>query len=201
MRDINDRQFELVAQALDQRQNLEPALDVERRERLVEKKQFGTGQQGAADRDPLPLATRKTPRPACEQMADAERLDDGFEPNGALPLAREPAPEQKVLFHRKMREEMRILKDEADAPPVRRHEDVLLRIDEGALVEANVTAARPRQTGDQVDDGRFAGAGAAKQRRDPGVVGERDIERERAGLPGDGDIDHSPLARCFSARF
>ena len=56
VRHIDDRNAKLVAQALDQRQDLEPPLHVEGGERLVHEQELRRGEQSAADRDPLLLA-------------------------------------------------------------------------------------------------------------------------------------------------
>ena len=76
MGDIEDRHAELVAQPLDQRQDLELARHVERGERLVHQEQARPRQERAADGDALALAARQRAGPAVEQTADAEHRDD-----------------------------------------------------------------------------------------------------------------------------
>ena len=61
MGDINDRDLELVANALDERHDLELARHVERRQRLIEQQQLRAGQERAADRR---LAGARRPKAA-----------------------------------------------------------------------------------------------------------------------------------------
>ena len=77
--DIDDRDADLVAQPLDVGQDLGLARLVERGERLVHQQEARAGEQRPADRDALLLAAGESARPAVEQRADAEQLDDVVE--------------------------------------------------------------------------------------------------------------------------
>ena len=64
-------------------------------------------------------------------------------------------------------------------------------IDQDAVVEHDAAAIGARQSGDQADGHRLAGAGAAEQGGDAGVTGEGDIEVESAELQRDVNADHA----------
>ena len=97
MADIDDRHPGLVAQPLDIGQDLGLARLVERSERLVHQDQPRAGEQRTADRHALLLAAGQQVRPAVEQVADAEQIDDRVFLGMALAARREPAAIGEVL--------------------------------------------------------------------------------------------------------
>ena len=70
----------------------------------------------------------------------------------------EPAAEAQILSDAQMRKEMRILKDEADASPVRRHEDVLRDIGQHMAIDDDMAGIGALQSGDERQCRRFARA-------------------------------------------
>src|SRR5262249_43137269 len=149
------------------------------------------------DRHPLLLAAGQKRRPALEQMADAERFDDGPEGDAALRSWREPAAIEQVLLDAEMGQKLRVLEHEPDAPAVARQEDVPRRIDERAPIEHDRAPVGPRQAGDKMDDRRLSGARAAEQRRDAALILKGDIEVKGAELQADVDGDHDGLASRY----
>ena len=69
---VNDQDAQLVAQPLDVGEDLALALGVELRERLVHEQEARLREEGAADRDALPLAPGEASRSPVGQVADAE---------------------------------------------------------------------------------------------------------------------------------
>ena len=105
--------------------------------------------------------------------------------------------EQKILPDAEMGEETRILEHEPDAAAIGRDEDALGGIDQDAVVEHDAAAIGPRQSGDQADGHRLAGAGATEQSSDAGIAGEGDGEVESAELKATSTLimQHAPSHR------
>ena len=103
---------------------------------------------------------------------------------------REPAAEQQVLPHGEMREELRVLVDEADPAVVLGHEDVLLRVHQHAIIDDDHAAVRPQQAGEQAESDGLARAGSAEQRDARGTL-ERRLVGEGAELDRSVEADHS----------
>ena len=79
---------------------------------------------------------------------------------------------------------------------MRRHEDAARGVDERLAVDDDPAAVGPDQAGDEVDQRRLAGAGAAEQRRHPAFAREARVEREVAEPLLDLDEDrHRPSIR------
>ena len=142
MRDIDDRDRELVAHRLDQRQDFELALMSSAANGSSNRR--SCGQESSA----RPIATRCRSPPdrragrALEKMADAERLDDGSKPIWRASRGANQRPKRKVLPHAEMRKEMRVLEDQADAAAMRRHENFVRDIDEDMAVDDDMAAVR-----------------------------------------------------------
>ncbi len=96
---------------------------------------------------------------------------------------------------------MRILKDEADAAPIRRHEDIFRDIGQDMAVDDDMAGIGAFQSGDERQRRGFARARAAEERRDAVAVLEGDIERKRAELALERDIDHDAFASLSTVRF
>ena len=191
---IDDRNMQFVAKRLDERQDLELALGVERGERLVHQQDLGRSEQRPADGHPLPFAAREPRRLALEQMLDAERLDHPAEGNLPRGLRREPAAEQEISPDAEMREELGVLENEPDPAAIGRHEDRGLRVHQHAAVEHDGAAIRPRQPSDQIDGHRLARAGPAEQGGDARVILEGDVEIEGAEFQRNVNADHAEPA-------
>ena len=91
-----------------------------------------SSRRGAASRA-RPIATRcrsppeSSARPAVEQVADAQQLDDLVEAAAPRAAAGEPAAVEQVAAHGQMREQPGILEDVADAPAMARDVDAAAR--------------------------------------------------------------------------
>ena len=106
MRHVHDGDAQIVAERLDQRQDFELALGVERGEGLVHQQNLGRGEQRPAHGHALLFAPRKARRLALEQVPDPQRLDHLGERNACCRLRRKPTPEQEILPDAEMREEL-----------------------------------------------------------------------------------------------
>ena len=151
VRDIDDGDSEFIAQPLDQRQDLRlpPHVQDASGSSITNRRGLAAPPEG----DPL-LTARQQLRTALQQMPDAECLDHRVKSDPGLAGANHRP--NRILPDREMREELRILENEADAPPVLRHEDAGLAIDQHPSIQQDPAAIGPRQAGDQVDHGRFA---------------------------------------------
>src|SRR5919201_1130823 len=103
-----------------------------------------------------------------------------------------------------MRKQPAFLKDITDATPVRGDTNTALRIQKDCSVDDDAPAAGADQPGDRIDDRGFAGARAAKQRRETPAAAEMDIELERCQAMLDVDLKHgsrSPQKRGLVGRY
>src|SRR5262249_58223284 len=95
-------------------------------------------------------------------MLDAEKLSDLVEMcTGSAPG--NPAAVSEVLPDREVREEARLLKDDAHAPAMRRDIHAGFGIEEQRAVQADATPLGAKQSGNGVDDARLTGAGGAEE--------------------------------------
>lgn len=99
-----------------------------------------------------------------------------------------------------MRKEVRILKHNADAAPVRGDKNAAFAIDENTAVELDGAAVRAHQPCDKIERERFARTGLAKQRGNAIVVLESHAKVEAFDPECDIELDHSRFARILSAR-
>lgn len=100
-----------------------------------------------------------------------------------------------------MWEQLGVLEYQADAAAVLGHEHAGLGIDQDLLIEHDAAMVGTRETGDQIDGQRLAGAGTAEQGDDPDFVLECYLEIECGKLQPNIDADHSKLAsRRLAAR-
>ncbi|BBK33495.1 hypothetical protein STHU_41290 [Allostella humosa] len=197
--DIEDRDARFVAQAFDVRQDLGLAGMVEGGQRLVHQEDARAGQQRPADRHPLALAARQPGRPAIQEMVDAEDRHHPVQAVAAVGRTGEPAAIQQVVADAEMGEEARFLEDVANAPAVARHEDAGRPIHQHPPVDHHAPLVRPHQPGHDVDERGLARAGAAEERRQPGLAGEAGIQREAPEAVADIDVEpHQVLARTSS---
>jgi len=113
--DVEHRDADLVAQPLQERQDLGLARIVERRERFVQQQEARVREQGAADRDTLLLASRQRARAALEQLAEAEQRHNVIEARCGGVLLAALAAVVDIRPHVHVREQARFLEHEADA--------------------------------------------------------------------------------------
>ena len=83
--------------------------------------------------------------------------------------------EGDVLIHGHIRPECIVLEEEADLPLVGRNIDALIRIEDDAVTDFNLSFGRGLEARNHTEDGGFSTAGRAQQ-GDEGIV--RDIETE-----------------------
>src|SRR6187455_2783787 len=124
MRDIDNGDMELVAQPFDQRQDLELALHIQGGEWLVHQEKPWRSEKRPTERDALFFTARKAAWLAPQEMRDAKRLDHRGEGDAVVIARGEPFPEQKILSHGEVWEELGVLKHEPQVPPIWRHENV-----------------------------------------------------------------------------
>ena len=158
MRHVHDGDAQIVAERLDQGQDFELALGVERGEGLIHQQNLGRGEQRPAHGHALLFAAGKARRLALEQMPDPQRLDHLGKRNACCSLRRKPASEQKILPDAEMREELGILEHEPNPAPIGRHENVSFGIHQDAAIEHDGAAIRPLEASDQIDGHRLARA-------------------------------------------
>ena len=126
VRDVDERDAELVLDRLQLELHLLAQLQVERAERLVQQQDARTVDESAGERDPLLLAAGELPRlPLTQALAD--RPSRGSRRPGRArraPFTTAAArPERDVLGDRQMREERIRLEDGVDVALVRRQPD------------------------------------------------------------------------------
>ena len=190
---------------------------VERRERFVEQQHRGAGEQGAAERDALPLPAGKPGGIAVEIGPESEPLHHFGERRtreaGVLQTGR-AAPAAvlgvaEVPRHREVGEQGGLLEGEADPPPMRRQEEPP-RVVLPDRAAGRHPAAQPGEPGHCPQQGGLAAAGGAEDGgrlagrsgeggldpEVPGVAAQLGFERagEARGVPG-----HRPL-RVFWCR-
>ncbi len=151
VRDVNNRRFEPQVKASDFGPHLDAEFGVEVGERLVEQKDFGFANDGAAEGDPLPLAAGELAWAAVEERFDRQDggcFVDAFLDFGFGCTAHFEA-EGHVLVHRHVRVERVILKNHGDvAHP---GGDI---VDE-AVADIDLSAASLFQAGDHAERSRF----------------------------------------------
>ena len=81
MRHVENRGLELVAHALDERDDLTLASFVERRQWLVHQQQMRVGEQRAPDGDALLFSAGQVVRTPVENLRDAEQVDNFIHPD------------------------------------------------------------------------------------------------------------------------
>ncbi len=79
-----------------------------------------------------------------------------------------------------MGKETAVLEDITDAPPMARHEYAPFDIDQGLAIDDYLAVLWSNQAGDDIDEARLAGAGAAEQCGQTWLGREARIEVEAA---------------------
>ena len=199
VRDVEDRQLQLVAQAFDERQYLAFACGVERGKRFVHQQESWAGEQGPADGDALLLAAGEIGRAPRQQGFDAEELDDRVEARTLFLLLGAIA---EIAAHRIVGKQAGFLKHITQTPFFRRQVDTAFGIEQRLAANDDAAAVGFYESGEGVDHGRLAGAGAAEQRGDAAIgAGQPRIEREARELFLDRNLDQStPRKRRFMRR-
>src|SRR2546423_10085193 len=117
------------------------------------------------DRDTLLLAAGELARPVGAPIAEADLAGELLEPTLLRLLAGDRQREHDVLLRRQHREQVEELEDEADVltPELRQLRVVQLR--DVRAVDVDVARGRAVEPGEQVHQGRLAGAGRPHHRR------------------------------------
>ncbi len=209
---VQDRQVEGVAQVLDVGQHLGLARRIERGQRLVHQQQPRLREQRAADRHPLAFATRQRVRTAREQRLEPEQGHHRVVGHArrTRALAGPSQAEAQVVAHRQVRKQPRVLEHDAEFAPVHRQVDAARGVEEDGVADRDAAVLGAQQPGDQVDQGRLAGAAGPEQRGQPGqrqveVGPVLDAAEAAAGVdaqPGHGTTPSAVImrARCRGAR-
>ncbi len=156
MADIDDGDFHLIAQPLDIGEDFRLARLVKRSQRLVHQNEPGACRQRPSDGDALPLSAGERRRPAVEQMADAQQVDDPLQIGVAVVRRCKPAAISKILADGQMRKQPRVLEDIADAALVPGDGDPGGGVDQHLAADGDAAARRADQAADHIDDARFA---------------------------------------------
>src|SRR5262245_2425327 len=122
VRHVDERDPDLALDGLEFDLHLLPQLQVERAQRLVEEEHLRAVDDGARERDALPLATRelrRLPLPVCAQPHHLERLLRALSPL-AFPDLLHHQPVLDVLLDGHVREERVVLEDGVHRAVVRR---------------------------------------------------------------------------------
>ena len=166
MRHVDHGLLDLVLQMLELRAHLGPKGRVEIAQRLVQQKDVGPDDRGAADRETLHLVHVEPARRLVELRRQAHqrrhRIDLCRDLAGRT--AANLQPERQVLAHAHVREDGVVLKHEADAAAARRH------VADIAPVEADLAAGRLLDARDHVHRGGLAAARRTQQRHELLVV-------------------------------
>ena len=142
VRDVDERDPDLLLDPLELHLHVLAQLEVERAERLVEKKHARMVHERSAEGDALLLSSRELLRLALRESGQADELEHLRDPSPQLILGDALAlePECDVVLDRHVREERVALKHRVDVPLVRRQPDHVLIAQEdppfGRLLEA-----------------------------------------------------------------
>ena len=196
------RLFEVVGHENDRDRQRAPQLDelaqqlaagdlIDGRKRLVQQQHLRIARQGAGDRHALLLAARQFGRAACLET---------FEIGARQPLAclcralarRQMLQRQRHVGEcRQMRKQRVVLKDEADAAPLRRHIDAARGVEPGGVAAAHVATRGSVQPGEATQDGRLATARRPHQRQQfAPLAGDVGGQRDRSRLLEAGEQAH-----------
>ncbi len=162
---------ELALQALDLGPGVDPQAGIEVGERLVHQQHGRVADHGAADRDPLALATGQIGRAALQERPQPQhvggRLDLALDHLGREPLLAQA--EADIVAHAHMRVERVVLEHHGDV--------ALMGLELGHVpgIEPDRAAARLLQPGDAGERGALAAAGRPQERQEL-AIGDRDVE-------------------------
>src|SRR6185437_816413 len=128
--DVDDRNTKRGAQTLDVIEDLAPAREVERRQRLVHQQDPRLREERAADRDALALAAGKRRRPPAQHRLQTEKLDHLRRLDDALVGGTQPQAVMQIGADVEMRKEQRILENVADTALVDSDVDALCGVEQ-----------------------------------------------------------------------
>jgi hypothetical protein len=184
VRDIDGGLAEPALQTAQLLAHLDPQLEVEVGQRLVEHQDARLEHQRAGDRYALLLTPRQLRRESRRHPGEIDKLQHAADPVGDLRFA-EPAqaqPECDIVKHRQMRKQRIILKNEADVAAVRRF------VVKPLAMQANRALGERLEPGD-APQGRCLAAAARCEQREK--FAPLHLERYRS----DADLRRIPLGQ------
>ncbi|MNH14137.1 hypothetical protein D3C79_737250 [compost metagenome] len=156
MADINQRDLQLIVQALQVRQDLTFARPVEGGQGFVHQQQLRATEQGPGDPHALRFATRQRGGLAFEQVLDAQQRAGLVEADLAR-LGGDAAPaEGQVAVHAQVWKQARFLKHIADRAQVRGDEMVAARVLPDLSIDFDIGLGRSLQAGEAAQAGGLA---------------------------------------------
>ena len=172
MRDVDERDADVVLDRLQLELHLLAQLEVERAERLVEEQDLRLVDERAGEGDALLLAAGELPRLPPLEAVQVDELEDRTRPGPSSLLAAQALAaeaERDVLEDRQVGEERVALEDRVHVAPVRREPGhVLVAEEDAALVRLLEAADHPQRR-------RLAAARRAEQREEAAAL---DLERD-----------------------
>ena len=193
MAHVDDGYRQLVVQAFEVGQDLQLALEVEGRQRLVHQQQARRGEQRPGDGHALALAAAEAVGAPVEQAADAQQPGDLVEPRlaGAALLAK-----RQVGPHRQVGEQVGLLEHVAQGPPMGGQEHPLGVVLPHLAAHREIAARGPLQAGHGAQAGGLARAGVAEQ-GGHALAGQGQVHVEGEAAPVDmeagADLAHGRL--------
>ena len=162
MGDVDERDAELLLQALEEELHLLAQLQVERAEGLVEEQHLRPVHERAGERDALALAARKLARPAVADSRQAHRLQHVVDSRSALRAvdALHAQAVGDVVGHAHVRKERVVLEDGVEIPRVRRP------VGDVGAAELDPALVRALEARDQPQRRRLARAGRPEHREE-----------------------------------
>jgi hypothetical protein len=159
VRDVDERDREILLQALQEELHLLAQLQVERAERLVEEQHLGPVDERAGERHPLALAAGELPGLALADVGKPHPAE--YLVHACLPLlarhAADPQAVADVLGDRHVREESVVLEDRVDVARVGR------RVRDISAAQLDVALIRALEARDQTQRRRLARARRPEQ--------------------------------------
>ena len=189
---VDEGDADLHLDALELHLELPPELEVQRSQRLVEKKDRRLAHQRPGQGDALLLAAGQLARAPAVVPGEPDELERRSDPPADVGVGRlAPAqPEGDVVEHREVREESVALEDHVHGSPLGRlQRDVL-------AAELDPAARRELEAADHPQGGRLAAAGRSEEREE---LADPDVERDR--VDGDdlakalGELDEPDVGR------
>jgi hypothetical protein len=171
VRDVDERDPDVVLQPLEEQLHLLAELEVERAQRLVEEEHARLAHQRSRESDPLLLAAGDLPRLALAEAAQSDEVEHLLHPRSDhLPrLALAAQAEGDVLEQGQVGEERVALEDRVHVPFVRR------QARDGPVAEVDRPGTRLLEAADHPQRRRLPAARGPEQREEAALL---DLERE-----------------------
>ena len=159
---------------------------VERGERFVEQERAWLGRERAGERDALALAAGKALGQLALDVRDAQLIEQLERALCAIccRFSRRAAREREgdVVARGEVREERIVLRDVAEAAPLRREVDPGVAVEQHLAAELDAAAFWSERAEQQLEHAALAGAARARERERAGADLELDLQRDRRQL-------------------